>query len=50
MVDIQLEHATFCALPSHRFPGEQGWYFNLGDEEGTTADYFSLANVISAGR
>jgi hypothetical protein len=50
MVDVQLEHATFCALPSHRFPGEQGWYFNLGDEEGTTADYFSLANVISAGR
>ncbi len=50
MVDMQLEHATFCALPSHRFPGEQGWYINLGDEEGTTSDYFELSAIISAGR
>ncbi|MFQ5479260.1 MAG: DUF1329 domain-containing protein [Candidatus Binatia bacterium] len=50
MVDVQLEHATFCALPSHRFPGEQGWYVNVGDQEGTTEDYFSLSAIISAGR
>ena len=50
MVDIQLEHATFCSLPSSRFPGEQGWYVNLGDQEGTTEEYFSLSNIISAGR
>ncbi len=50
MVDMQLEHATFCSLPSHRFPGEQGWYINLGDEEGTSEDYFELSAIISAGR
>ncbi|MFT4571054.1 MAG: hypothetical protein ACI8TX_002074 [Hyphomicrobiaceae bacterium] len=50
MVDMQLEHATFCALPSSRFPGEQGWYINLGDEEGTTSDFFELSAIISAGR
>ncbi len=50
MVDIQLEHATFCSLPSHRFPGEQGWYINVGDEEGTVEDFFELSAIISAGR
>ncbi len=50
MVDMQLEHATFCSLPSNRFPGEQGWYVNLGDQEGTTEDYFELRAIISAGR
>ncbi len=50
MVDMQLEHATYCALPSHRFPGEQGWYLNIGDQEGTTEDYFELSAIISAGR
>ena len=50
MLDMQLEHATFCALPSHRFPGEQGWYVALGDQEGTTEDYFELSAIIAAGR
>ena len=50
MVDLQLEHGTYCALPSHRFPGEEGWYINLGDKEGTTEDFFALSNIISAGR
>jgi len=50
MVDLQLEHATHCSLPSDTFPGEQGWYLNVGDEEGTTADYFSLSNIIAAAR
>ncbi len=50
MVDMQLEHVTYCALPSNRFPGEQGWYANLGDREGTTEDYFALSAIISAGR
>jgi len=36
MVDMQIQHATFCELPSRRFPGEQGWYVNVGDKEGTT--------------
>lgn len=50
MVDMQLEHVTFCGLPSNRFPGEQGWYINLGDKEGTTPDFFELSAIISAGR
>jgi hypothetical protein len=28
MVDMQLEHATACSLPSSRFESEQGWYIN----------------------
>jgi len=50
MVDIQLEHGTYCSLPSSRFPGEQGWYVYLGDEEGTTEEFFDLSAIIAAGR
>jgi len=50
MVDIQLEHGTYCSLPSARFPGEQGWYVYLGDQEGTTEDFFDLSAIIAAGR
>ncbi|MFQ5479541.1 MAG: DUF1329 domain-containing protein, partial [Candidatus Binatia bacterium] len=50
MVDMQLEHATHCSLPSDKFPGEQGWYINLGDLEGTTEEYFELSAIIAAGR
>lgn len=50
MVDMQLEHATRCTLPSRRFPGEEGWYFNFGDEEGSTEDAFLIKTMIAAGR
>jgi hypothetical protein len=50
MVDMQLDHATFCALPSAKFPREQGWYINLGDREGTREDFFDLNSLLSAGR
>ena len=50
MVDMQLEHATHCSLPSDLFPEEQGWYVNLGEEEGTTEDFFALSAIIAAGR
>jgi hypothetical protein len=50
MIDLQLEHATYCALPSHRFPGEQGWYFNVGDSEGTVESAFDVTAIIAAGR
>ena len=50
MIDMQLEHATYCSLPSHRFPGEQGWYVNVGEEEGTVEDFFELSAIIAAGR
>jgi hypothetical protein len=49
MVDMQLEHATRAALPSHRFPGEQGWYFNQGDGSGVTEDWFTVAALVEAG-
>jgi hypothetical protein len=50
MVDLQLEHATFCALPSSSFPREQGWYVNLGEREGAVEDFFDLNTLLSAGR
>ncbi len=50
MVDMQLVHATHCSLPSSRFASEQGWYVNLGDQEGTTEEYFALSAIIAAGR
>jgi Protein of unknown function (DUF1329) len=49
MVDIQLEHATRAALPSHRFPGEQGWYFNQGEKAGISDDWFTVAALVGAG-
>jgi hypothetical protein len=50
MVDMQLEHATKAALPSLRFPGEQGWYFNQGEKAGITDDWFTVAALVAAGR
>jgi hypothetical protein len=50
MVDMQLQHATKAALPSHKFPGEEGWYFNLGEKSGTTEDFFTIAHLIESGR
>ncbi len=49
MVDIQLEHATKASLPSPRFPGEQGWYFNQGEKSGITDDWFTVAALVNAG-
>jgi hypothetical protein len=50
MVDMQLEHATKASLPSPRFPGEQGWYFNQGEKAGITDDWFTVAALVAAGR
>jgi hypothetical protein len=50
MVDMQLSHATKAALPSHRYPGEEGWYFDLAQKSGTTEDFFTVAHLISSGR
>jgi hypothetical protein len=49
MVDVQLDHATKVSLPSHRFPGEQGWYFNQGEKSGVTDDWFTVSALINAG-
>ena len=49
MVDMQLQHATKAALPSHRFPGEPGWYWHQGDKAGTTEDQFTIAELIGSG-
>jgi hypothetical protein len=50
MVDIQLGHATKASLPSTRFPGEQGWFFNQGELAGTSPEYFTVAAMTAAGR
>jgi hypothetical protein len=49
MVDLQLQHATKAALPSHRFAGEPGWYWHQGDKEGTTENQFTIAELIGSG-
>ncbi len=50
MVDMQLVHATRAALPSHEFPGEEGWYWNMGPKVGLTPDFFTVAELIRSGR
>jgi len=49
MVDMQLTHATKAALPSSKYSGEQGWYFNQGDKTGITEDFFTVAHLIESG-
>jgi hypothetical protein len=49
MVDIQLQHATKASLPSHRFPGEPGWYWSQGEKAGTVEDLFTIAELIKSG-
>jgi hypothetical protein len=49
MVDMQLEHATKASLPSPRFPGEQGWYFNQGEKSGITDDWFTVSALVNSG-
>jgi hypothetical protein len=49
MVDMQLQHATKASLPSHRFPGEPGWYWHQGAAAGTTEDQFTIAELIVSG-
>jgi outer membrane biosynthesis protein TonB len=50
MMDIQTNHATRCQLPSPKVPGEEGWYYNFGDTEGTTEEVFSVSHFIQVGR
>jgi hypothetical protein len=50
LVDIQLQHATRVSLPSPKFAGEEGWYFNMGDKTGIKEDLFTIAHLIKAGR
>src|SRR5215468_5387269 len=48
MVDMQLTHATRAALPSPKYPGEAGWYFNQGAKTGLTEEFFTIAHMIGA--
>ena len=50
MFDMQLNHATRCQFPGEGFPDEDGWYMNLGDEEGTTEQVFDVSTFIGEGR
>jgi hypothetical protein len=49
MVDMQLSHATKAALPSAKYPGEQGWYFNQGAKSGISEEFFTVAHLIESG-
>lgn len=49
MVDMQLSHATKAALPSWKYPGEQGWYFNQGEKSGISEEFFTIAHLIASG-
>ena len=49
MVDMQLSHATKAALPSSKYPGEQGWYYNQGDKAGLSEEFFTVAHLIESG-
>jgi hypothetical protein len=49
MVDMQLSHATKAALPSAKYPGEQGWYFNQGAKAGVSEEFFTIAHLIESG-
>ena len=46
----RLAHATKAALPSPRFPGEEGWYFNQGEKSGTNEQFFTIAALIESAR
>jgi hypothetical protein len=48
MVDVQLNHATRAALPSPKYPGEQGWYFNQGEKTGLTEEFFTIGHLIES--
>jgi hypothetical protein len=50
MVDMQLVHATRAALPSHQFPDEEGWYWNMGPKVGLVPEFFTVAELIRGGR
>jgi len=50
MVDMQLEHATKASTPSHRFPGEPGFYWHRGDDGYVTEEKFTIAELIGSGR
>jgi len=48
MVDMQLSHATKAALPSSKYPGQAGWYFDQGAKSGTSEDFFTVASIAKA--
>jgi len=50
MFDMQFNHATRCELPARDAPGEEGWFFNFGEAEGTTEDKFMVSAFIGSGR
>ena len=47
--DMQLSHATKAGLPSSKYPGEAGWYYNQGAKSGTNEDFFTVAALIETG-
>lgn len=48
MVDVNADHVTRVALPSRTSKGAEGWYFNQGDRQGLTEDWFKISSLIQA--
>src|SRR5205085_5763251 len=50
LFDMLLNHVTRCELPAAATDNERGWYFNEGDDGGTTEREFTVSGLISRGR
>lgn len=50
MLDTQVYHATKSALPSTKSGNQEGLFFNMGEEAGTTEDFFTISHLIKGGR
>jgi hypothetical protein len=50
LFDMQFNHATRCQFPDESFKDEDGWYLNVGAEEGTVEAAFDVATFIGEGR
>jgi hypothetical protein len=50
MFDMQLNHATRCQFPDEAFKNEDGWYLNMGEQEGMSNSSFDVATFIGEGR
>ncbi len=46
MIDMQIDHITRCELPLSSAVGDQGWFYNYGDAEGTSETAFDIVSLV----
>ena len=49
MVDMQMEHGTRVAIPGMAFQNEPGWYVDVGEKQGNSESWYTIASLVSAG-